>query len=171
MEPPQLRAYRYLLRTAHPEVLDRMHRDALRGLDPAVRGIILRTVQERLLSGHDLTVDDIRQLARLVTAGERRTPGILLSAFGDVAHERLARAVLRRAAETDLLEGYDAWDGAEPEMPRYSAPTGTVPASPGAVPSAPAQAAAPAPAAGRGTDEVEPGRTRRSRRASLLEEA
>ena len=153
VEPAHLRAYRYLLRTAPPERLHKLHRDALRGLDPAVRGIILRTVQERLLSGRDVTVDDVRQLARLVTAGEVRTPGILLSAFGDVAHERLARAVLRHAEETDLLDGYDAWDGSEPHMP-------TVP-----VPAGPANASVAEPA----TDG--PGRTRRSRRAPLLEEA
>ena len=124
VEPAHLRAYRVLLRTAPPEALDRLHRDALRALDPAVRAIVLRTVQERLLTGRELTVDDVRPLARLLTAGEARTPGILLSAYGEVAHERLARAVLRRAAETDLLDGYDAWDGAEPAMPSWPpAPT------------------------------------------------
>lgn len=139
VEPEHLRAYRYLLRTAPPEALGRLHRDALRALDPAVRGIVLRTVQERLLTGRELTVDDVRQLARLVTAGEVRTPGILLSGLGEVAHERLARAVLRRAGETDLLEGYDAWDGAEPAMPSWPpAPAQTTP---------PAQPTPPAPAA------------------------
>jgi hypothetical protein len=157
VEAPHLRAYRYLLRTAPPEHLDTLHRDALRALDPAVRGIILRTVRERLLSGRDVTVDDVRQLARLITAGEVRTPGILLSAFGDVAHERLARAVLRRAAETDLLAGYDAWDGAEPAMPTLPVPAAPTPAAPTpAVPTA-------------GVEE--PTRMRRSRRAPLLEEA
>jgi hypothetical protein len=162
VEQPHLRAYRYLLRTTPPEVLDRLHRDALRGLDPAVRGIILRTVQERLLSGRDVTVDDIRQLARLVTAGEVRTPGILLSAYGDVAHERLARAVLRRAAETDLLDGYDDWDGAEPAMPSPLPP----PPSTSAPTPAPTPTPAPSPRSG-----PEPVRARRARRAPRLEEA
>ena len=156
VEPPHLRAYRYLLRTAPPEQLDKLHRDALRSLDPAVRGIVLRTVQERLLSGRDVTVDDIRQLARLITAGEVRTPGILLSAFGDVAHERLARAVLRQAEGSDLFDAYESWDGAEPAMPAPPTAAATAPASAPAVPSSPAE---------------EQGRTRRTRRAPLLEEA
>jgi hypothetical protein len=156
VEPPHLRAYRYLLRTAPPERLDKLHRDALRSLDPAVRAIVLRTVRERLLSGRDVTVDDVRQLARLITAGEVRTPGILLSALGDVAHERLARAVLRQAEETDLLDGYDAWDGAEPPMP---APPTAATAAP------PERSPAPSPSA------EEQSRTRRTRRVPLLEEA
>jgi hypothetical protein len=143
VEPAHLRAYRYLLRTAPPEVLDRLHRDALRALDPAVRGIVLRTVQERLLTGRELTVDDVRQLARLVTAGEVRTPGILLSGLGEVAHERLARAVLHRAGETDLLEGYDAWDGAEPAMPSW--PPAAAQPTALARPTAPAQPPNPRP--------------------------
>ena len=157
VEPAHLRAYLYLLRTAPPERLDKLHRDALRVLDPAVRGIILRTVQERLLSGRDVTVDDVRRLAHLVTAGEVRTPGILLSAYGDVAHERLARAVLRQAEGTELLDDDDAWDGVEPQVP-------TVPSQAG--PPAVAVAASvvePAP--------DPPDRTRRSRGAPLLEEA
>ncbi|GAA2737857.1 hypothetical protein GCM10009867_26750 [Pedococcus aerophilus] len=115
VERSELRQYRYLLRTASPEALDDLHREALAVLDPAVRAIILRTAQERLQTGRDLTVDDTRHLARLITVAEVRTPGVLISALVDIAHERLARAVLRPAARNGLLDDYDAWDGLEPD--------------------------------------------------------
>lgn len=115
VERSELRRYRYLLRTATPEALDGLHREALLALDPAVRAIILRTAQERLQTGRDLTVDDTDHLARLMTVAEVRTPGVLISALVDIAHERLAKAVLRPAVRTGLLEGYDAWDGLEPD--------------------------------------------------------
>src|SRR6476469_6162157 len=111
VERHELRQYRYLLRTAPPEALD-----ALLVLDPAVRAIILRTAQERLQTGRDLTVDDIHRLARLMTVAEIRTPGVLVSGLVDIAHERLARAVLRQATQTDLLDGYDTWDGVDPDL-------------------------------------------------------
>ncbi|GAB3076749.1 hypothetical protein [Pedococcus soli] len=116
VERHELRQYRYLLRTAPPEALDALHLDALLVLDPAVRAIILRTAQERLQTGRDLTVDDIHRLARLMTVAEIRTPGVLVSGLVDIAHERLARAVLRQAAQTDLLDGYDTWDGVDPDL-------------------------------------------------------
>lgn len=115
VERTELRQYRFLLRTAAPEALDALHREALLVLDPSVRAIILRTAQDRLQTGRDLTVDDTRHLARLMTVAEVRTPGVLISALVDIAHERLAKAVLRGAARTDLLGGYDAWDGLEPD--------------------------------------------------------
>jgi hypothetical protein len=115
VERAELRQYRFLLRTAAPEDLDRLHREALVVLDPAVRAIILRTAQHRLQTGRDLTVDDTRRLARLLTVAEVRTPGVLVPALVDIAHERLAKAVLRGTVGTDLLDGYDAWDGLDPD--------------------------------------------------------
>ena len=112
-----MRRYRYLLRATDGAVLERLHVDALHTLDPLVRATILRTAQERLLSGRDLTVDDVPAIARLVTAGERRTPGILVSALVDIALERLSNAVLRRPEVEELLVGYPAWDGSDLQLP------------------------------------------------------
>lgn len=116
VERAELRQYRWLLRTAPPEVLDELHGEALAALDPSVRAIVLRTVQHRLQTGRDLTVDDIHHLARLMTAAEVRTPGVLISSLVDIAHERLATAVLRSAAGSTLLDGYETWDGHEPDL-------------------------------------------------------
>lgn len=110
-ERPEVRRYRYLLCTADGPTMEGLHVQALAALDPLVRAHILRTAQDRLLSGRDLTVDDIARVARLITIGERQTPGILVSALTDVALSRLAHAVLRSPQAEGLLEGYAEWDG------------------------------------------------------------
>ena len=115
VERPDVRQYRYLLRTAEPEALEALHREALAALDPLVRAHILRTAQDRLLSGRELTVDDIAGLAHLVVAGEIRTPGILVSALTDAALERLARRVISRPSAIPLLQGHEDWDGCDPD--------------------------------------------------------
>lgn len=117
-ERPEVRRYRYLLRTSSPDRLEAMHRRALEALDPSVRANILRTAQERLLSGRDLTVDDTARLAVLVTQGELRTPGILLAGFSEPALHRLAHVMVATNDAPDLWEAYDAWDGIDPGPPR-----------------------------------------------------
>ena len=119
VERPDVRQYRYLLSTADLVTLETLHREALATLDPLIRAHILRTAQDRLLSGRDLTVDDIAGLAHLVAAGEVLTPGIIVSALTDAALERLARRVISRPSAIPLLEGHEAWDGKDPE-PRQS---------------------------------------------------
>jgi hypothetical protein len=115
VERPDVRQYRYLLRTADLDALEILHREALAALDPLIRAHILRTAQDRLLSGRELTVDDIRGLAHLVATGEVRTPGILVSALTDAALERLAHFVVGRPSALPLLEDYGAWDGSDPD--------------------------------------------------------
>jgi hypothetical protein len=110
VERPEVRRYRFLLWATDAAVMERLHAEALARLDPLTRATILRTAQERLLSGRDLTVDDVRRLARLITIGERRTPGILVSAWPDMALGRLATIVVRLAEVQDLFTGYAAWD-------------------------------------------------------------
>lgn len=119
VERPEVRQYRYLLATAPLSVLDRLHREALTSLDPLVRAQVLGTVQERLLTGRDLTVDDIDQVARLLTVAEVRTAGIVVSALTDMALTRVAGAVIRLADARELLAGYEEWDGVDPD-PRES---------------------------------------------------
>jgi hypothetical protein len=119
VERPEVRQYRYLLRTATFPVLERLHRDALTSVDPLVRAQVLGTVQGRLLAGRDLTVDDVGQLARLLTLAEVRTPGLVVSALTEMALARVAGAVLRLPAARDGLEGYEDWDGQDPD-PRDS---------------------------------------------------
>ena len=115
VERPDVRMYRYLLRTADLDSLETLHREAIATLDPLIRAHILRTAQDRLLSGRELTVDDVAGLAHLVAAGEVRTPGILVSALTDAALERLAHRVISRPSALPLLEGHEDWDGRDPD--------------------------------------------------------
>jgi hypothetical protein len=114
-EHPDVRRYRYLLRTSPPGRLEAMHRRALELLDPAVRGSVLRTAQDRLLSGRDLSVDDTARIALLITRGEQRTPGILLAGLGEPALRRLARVMVVTNEASDVWEEYEAWDGVDPQ--------------------------------------------------------
>lgn len=117
VEPPapveraEVRQYRYLLRTANLEALEALHRESLAALDVLNRAHVLRTAQDRLLSGRELTVDDIPAIAHLVTVGELRTPGIIVSALNEAALHRLANLVITRPAATPLLAGHEGWDG------------------------------------------------------------
>jgi hypothetical protein len=115
VERPEVRQYRYLLRTADLPSLERLHREALASLDILIRAHILRTSQDRLLSGRDLTVDDIPGLAHLLCAGEVRTPGIVVPSLTEAALERLAHRVITLPDAEPLLEGYGGWDGVDPE--------------------------------------------------------
>jgi hypothetical protein len=119
VERAEARQYRYLLSTAPFPVLDKLHREALATLDPVVRAQVLGTVQERLLTGQDLTVDSVGPLARLLTLAEVRTPGLVVSVLADLSLARLSGAVLRLPAAAKWLSGYDHWDGVDPD-PRES---------------------------------------------------
>ena len=120
-ERPDVRKYRYLLRTSPPRRLRVMHRRALDLLDPGVRAAILLTTRERLQAGSDLTVDDVDELAVLVTEAELRTPGILLAGLSDPVLSRLAHVMVVTTEAPDVWEAYAAWDGVDPEPPRPSA--------------------------------------------------
>jgi hypothetical protein len=110
-----VRQYRYLLRTAPPQALEAVHGDALAGLSDADRESVLRGVQDGLVAGARLAPSDVAKIAHLLTLGERRTPGAFLRACGPGALQALARAVTESEAAAGLLDGYDAWDGVDPE--------------------------------------------------------
>ncbi len=125
VERPQVRQYRYLLRSSDLPALERLHAEALATLDVLIRAHILRTTQDRLLSGRELTVDDIQGLARLLARGEAQTPGIVVSALTEAALERLAFRVTTLPGAEPLLEGYGGWDGVDrqPARPQEASDT------------------------------------------------
>ena len=147
-ERPEVRRYRFLLHATDPAVLERLHADALSRLDPLTRATILRTAQERLLSGRDLTVDDVPRIARLITTGECKTPGILTSALPDMSLVRLATIVGRGAEAGDLLSGYAVWDGSDSVSQTSSPPDAPAPPAAGAVRSSRPQLVQPTVATG-----------------------
>jgi hypothetical protein len=135
VERPQVRQYRYLLRSADLPTLELLHQDALATLDVLIRAHILRTSQDRLLSGRELTVDDIAGLAHLLCAGELQTPGIVVSALTEAALERLAHRVITLADAQPLLDGYGGWDGVDraPSRVQETSPVITVAPQPAPV--------------------------------------
>src|SRR5688572_23745126 len=73
--------YRYLLRTAPPEAIERVHQEAFARLTPEQRAEVLRDLSARMptyeqsaLSQQDT---DPRALARLATRAEIREPGVM----------------------------------------------------------------------------------------------
>lgn len=114
-EDPVERQYRYLLRTAPADALTAAHAEALGGLPDEVREAVLTTVQEALVAGQRLRPTDAGPIARLLVAGERRTPGAFLADCPAGPRRRLAEAVVASEAVFGLFRGYAAWDGADPE--------------------------------------------------------
>ena len=114
-EDQLVRQYRFLLRTAPPQVLEAVHSAALADLSDADRGSVLRGVQDGLVAGARLASSDVAKIAHLLTLGERRTPGAFLRACGPGPLQALARAVTQSEAAAGLLDGYGAWDGVDPE--------------------------------------------------------
>lgn len=133
VERTEVRQYRYLLATASAEVIEHAHLRALSAVDPLVRAVVLRSAQDRLLSGRELTVDDVAQLAHLVTMGEIRTPGVVVAGLNEMALERLANAILR-VVDGSVLAGCEDWDGVDPDarqsVLRLPAPREPAPSEP-----------------------------------------
>lgn len=116
-----VRQYRFLLRTAPVDALEAAHVEALGALQTSDRLVVLGTVQTVLVAGLRLGVDDVHALAHLVTSGERRVPGSLLTNCPARVLQRLAAKVIYSEAAFGLFGGYAGWDGAEPEPPRDDA--------------------------------------------------
>src|SRR5690348_577991 len=78
--------YRYMLRTAPPEVIEQAHAEAFARLTPPQRAAVLRELAETMPPGERTRLaadqDDPRALARLATRAEIRRPGILERLFG-----------------------------------------------------------------------------------------
>jgi len=73
--------YRYMLRTAPPEDVERAHEEAFAQLSPEQRAAVLRQLTERVPPS-EVTGDDPRSLARTATRAEMREPGTIERAFG-----------------------------------------------------------------------------------------
>ncbi len=73
--------YRYLLRTAPPEDLERVHADAFAQLSPEQRQMVLQRLTEDLPESERPRSDQPADLARSATRAELRRPGYLQGAF------------------------------------------------------------------------------------------
>ena len=73
--------YRYLLRTAPPDAIERAHEEAFAQLTPEQRGQVLRELSTQV-NASEVTGDDPKSLARTATRAEMRQPGTIERTFG-----------------------------------------------------------------------------------------
>lgn len=113
-ETPLARELRYLLRTAPVGSLRSVTRDGLTSLTVEDRRVVLQTIQTHLVSGARLSAEDVDEIARLTSMGERRQAGAVIRHLPPDVLERLASSVVRAGREVGLSQGYAEWDGADP---------------------------------------------------------
>jgi hypothetical protein len=75
--------YRYLLRTAPPEDIERAHTEAFERLTPEQRRMVLDELA-RQVPDSEVTGDDPASLARMATRAEMRAPGTMERTFSSV---------------------------------------------------------------------------------------
>ena len=74
--------YRYLLRTAPPEAIEKVHAEAFAQLTPEQRSQVLGQLSQDLPEGERPRSDDPQEMARAATRAEMRQPGYLQQSFG-----------------------------------------------------------------------------------------
>jgi hypothetical protein len=74
--------YKYLLRTAPPEDIEKVHTEAFGKLTPEQRQMVLQRLNEDLPEGERPRSDEPADLARSATRAEMSRPGYLQGAFG-----------------------------------------------------------------------------------------
>jgi hypothetical protein len=81
-----LQRYRYMLRTAPPEMIEQAHEEAFAKLTPDQRAQALRELAAETPEGERAALagsrDDPKSLARLATRAEMRQPGMMERTFG-----------------------------------------------------------------------------------------
>jgi len=73
--------YRYMLRTAPPDDVERAHEEAFAQLTPEQRQAVLRELAQ-VVPASEVDGDDPRSLARTATRAEMREPGTIERTFG-----------------------------------------------------------------------------------------
>jgi hypothetical protein len=77
-----LERYRYLVRTAPPDAIERAHEEAFANLTPEQRRTALRDLSAAVPEHERIGSDDPRSLARMATRAETSRPGTVERAFG-----------------------------------------------------------------------------------------
>jgi hypothetical protein len=83
-DPQAIERYRYMLRTAPPEDIERAHAEAFERLTPGQRQTVLRELTQQVPSSEVPNSDDPRSLARMATRAEMRDPGTIERTFSRV---------------------------------------------------------------------------------------
>jgi hypothetical protein len=74
--------YRYMLRTAPPDDVERAHAEAFAQLTPEQRRMVLGQLSQQVPSSEVPPTDDPQALARMATRAEMRQPGTMERTFG-----------------------------------------------------------------------------------------
>ena len=92
-----LERYRYMLRTAPPDDVERAHEEAFAQLSPEQRAMVLRELSEHVPPS-ELGGDDPKSLARMATRAEMRQPGTIERTFGGAGSPGLGSMFLATLA-------------------------------------------------------------------------
>ena len=76
--------YRYLVRTAPPDDIERAHAEAFAQLSPEQRATVLAELSRQVPASEASTSDDPQSLARMATRAEMRQPGTIERTFAGV---------------------------------------------------------------------------------------
>lgn len=76
--------YRYMLRTAPPEDIERAHAEAFAQLTPEQRRVVLEQLGSQVPPTEVPRSDDPQSLARMATRAEMRQPGTMERTFGQL---------------------------------------------------------------------------------------
>ena len=76
--------YRYMLKTAPPDDIERAHAEAFARLTPDQRQLVLRELAGQVPASEMPSSDDPQSLARLATRAEMRQPGTMEQTFSRV---------------------------------------------------------------------------------------
>lgn len=76
--------YRYMLRTAPPDDIERAHADAFAQLSAEQRATVLRELSQQVPASDAATSDDPQSLARMATRAEMSQPGTIERTFAGV---------------------------------------------------------------------------------------
>jgi hypothetical protein len=76
--------YRYMLRTAPPDDIERAHAEAFAQLTPEQRATVLRELAQQVPPSEVPASDDPNSLARMATRAEMRQPGTMERTFAGV---------------------------------------------------------------------------------------
>ena len=111
--------YRYMLRTAPPDDIERAHAEAFAQLSPEQRATVLRELSRQVPAGEAAGGDDPRSLARMATRAEMRQPGTIERTFAGVQGPGLGGMFLSTLAGafvgTAIADAFFANDAGSPD--------------------------------------------------------
>ena len=117
--------YRYMLRTAPPDDIERAHAEAFERLTPEQRATVLRELSRQVPPSEAATSDDPQSLARMATRAEMRQPGTMERTFGGVQGPGLGGMFLSTLAGafvgTAIADAFFDNDAGSPESAQTDA--------------------------------------------------